>query len=455
MIDTIIIRINNLSQYPKIYDKYYNPDKDNFSFTKAFVDQETGEMSEEERGMKLNMIYHDRDRFLPILHVNKLNLPSSHYTIAIKIDVNQDFLEFNFSIPKKIFGTNVMQFINYYEQDCDTQYYMLIKFLADFQSEYLPEKVLPFDFEINRIDLCYNQFFNSKNDALEYLDHQKKLLVKYARSSKNNYRSYDTSLMYITARYSFKIYHKGTEFKKNDLGKILKLENIEDMPLQRIIDESENILRYEMTFRKSMLNYLHEQYFEVSKKQAESNYQSDYPLSRMLGQMAIIYPKLYENYKGRSKVIALSSEIDHTTDFEILSKSRNIKFDLQFWKIIHEAFWKKVSDYQLNPQLSIDEIKLRVDNWNNDIQLKNQFRRKKECGKDTSRLMILAILSQKLDNFSELKNYISESSFYRFKRELAKIGITTNDAKIDIPRPSLNYHDYKIIFKDYHNAKNI
>jgi hypothetical protein len=36
-------------------------------------------------------------------------------------------------------------------------------------------------------------------------------------------REYSTSLMYVTKRYSAKIYHKGSEYEKNDLKEHLKI----------------------------------------------------------------------------------------------------------------------------------------------------------------------------------------------------------------------------------------
>jgi len=55
---------------------------------------------------------------------------------------------------------------------------------------------------------------------LKYLEQQKKLKDKYSRSSTNGAGDYDTSLTYKTKRYSFKIYHKGTEFRQNDKRKL-------------------------------------------------------------------------------------------------------------------------------------------------------------------------------------------------------------------------------------------
>ena len=307
------------------------------------------------------------------------------------------------------------------------------------------------DFEINRIDLCYNQFFNSKEDSLNYLDEQKKLLCKYARSSKNNYRSYDTSLLYITRRYSFKIYHKGTEFKKNDYPKIANNGNPLNIPLQYFLDESDKILRYEMTFRRSQMNYLVNHYFAISKEKSLYHKYVSHPVSKVLFKMVSLgYTKLYEKYMSTSKRFCLASELDETENFEIIANAERVSFDTTIFGIFWEEFRNKIDQYQLNKRLDVNQIIARIDKVNDDTKLKNQLRRKPLSEKSKSRLIVLALLSQKLDNFNEIKNYIPKASYYRMVSELKSIGITTNDTDLGIPAPRTDYLDYRIYFGKFH-----
>ncbi|MBN8785456.1 MAG: hypothetical protein J0I84_00045, partial [Terrimonas sp.] len=214
MIDTIVLRIHNISKYKRLYDQFYRPTKEKNSITKAYIDEDSGEYME--MGYSAALVFHDNNRVLPLMHRSAVYVPSSHYSVSYVISTQKDFLEFNFSIPKYIWSTNVMQFINLFDNSETILFGELQKFITEFINDNCHERPLMDDIEINRIDFCYNQFFNSKDDALAYLAEQNKLLVKYARSSGNKFRSYDTSIMYVTRRYSFKIYHKGTEFAKND-----------------------------------------------------------------------------------------------------------------------------------------------------------------------------------------------------------------------------------------------
>src|SRR5205085_12548093 len=132
-------------------------------------------------------------------------------------------------------------------------YDLLISFLRKFfHWEFMMCTVQFTDVEINRIDVCFNQVFKSKDDALLYLEYQKRLKKKYARDENGVMRGYETSLMYVTSRYSAKIYHKGTEYEKHDKKEHLKYNKekatqyFKTEKLQAIADR---VLRYELTLR--------------------------------------------------------------------------------------------------------------------------------------------------------------------------------------------------------------
>ncbi|MCW3106620.1 MAG: hypothetical protein JWQ09_1126 [Segetibacter sp.] len=449
MIDTIILRVLNLSKYDKLYEQYYAPSKrKNTTTIGQLVNTDTGEVTD--LAAVTSYIYHDTNRVLPLVHRSTINIASSHYSVSYSINKAGDYLEFNFSIPKYIYTTNVMQFVNIYDQSVNTTFLELKKFLHTFIRDHFIEEPLKDDLEINRIDICYNQFFNSKEDALSYLDEQKKLLVKYARSSKNNYRSYDTSLMYITKRYSFKIYHKGTEFEKNDYKELVKNGNPKDLPLQYFLDQSDCILRYEMTFRRSMLNYLVNHYFFVSKGENLHPQYSEHVLSRTFKNLIVFgYKEFYEKYKKKHKKFTLQSVFDVTNDFMYLFDADTITFDETIFQILHRVFYKKVKDFQLTTILSPGEVLNRIDTANADNKIKNSLRRTKKSGKDSWRLLSVALLQQVM-NLEELKQFMPKSTFYDLKKDLKTIGIKTGDTSLTIPQPKLDYFDYKLYFSKFH-----
>ena len=201
MIDTIHFRIHDLEKNKVILNQLNTVN--NEGFTDVQVSTETFETKKPSHVRAI--LYHDRDNLMPITRRSSLTIPSSHYTISYAINYHQDFIDFNLAVPKYYYATNVLQYINYFDQEEVATYSYLHKFFTDFFKRTLMSIPDDMDIEIRRLDMCYNQFFIDKNQALSYLDKQKEINIKYARSSKNSFRSYDTSLMYITKRYSFKI----------------------------------------------------------------------------------------------------------------------------------------------------------------------------------------------------------------------------------------------------------
>jgi hypothetical protein len=221
--------------------------------------------------------YHDTGNVQQVAHFNEIK--SSHYTIAYKVDIIKNFVEINLSIPKYIFGTNILLFnrpvsskrFNYVthselEPNLREAYKRLFTFLNKFFMTEFGSIELNFQLlEINRIDICYNQLFDSKEDAIDYLTQLRKLKKKNARDTTNYSRGrhWKTSITYVTDRYSFKVYHKGAEFKKNDGPKLFKI-NEEGrhsfiFPIAYYQSFADKILRYEMTFRNTQMNYLYMQ----------------------------------------------------------------------------------------------------------------------------------------------------------------------------------------------------
>lgn len=458
MIDTIVLRINNFKKYPKLYEQYYNPQKNNNSVSQSYVNTQTGEFIEND--FTMSAIYHDTNRVIPFAFRSSINLPSSHYSVIVEFNLKSDYIQFSFAIPKYIYGTNLLQFVNIYNQDYDVCFSKFKIFITDFIKENLTEKPLFEDIEIFRIDLCYNQFFNTKEDSLNYLDEQKKLLIKYSRASNNNYRSYDTSLMYITKRYSFKIYHKGTEFKKNDYKELVKNNEYFDYPLQEFLDISDTILRYEMTFRKSYLNYILRYYFFNTHEKLKSPLYTNHPLTKF-GEELTNYVEGNMNYNGRfktgvedwfrnSKKFCLSSIFDLPPDFSMCYMSDVVTFDKYIFRLLFNKFWEKIKQYQLTEYIDVNNVLNKIRDFNKTITEKNYYLTVQKQKKNEWRLLSAALLTQHIP-LLEFKKYMPTTSFKRLKTDLKKIGITEKATKLDFPIPKLDYLDYRLYFSKYHH----
>ena len=297
-------------------------------------------------------------------------------------------------------------------------------------------------------------------DALNYLEHQKDLNIKYARASKNRYRTYDTSLMYVTNRYSFKIYHKGTEFRYHDLKQLSKKNPI-GFHLPEMCEIADRVLRYELTVRKSYLNYIMKQYFFESKTAVNYHEYRTHPLAKFgvvlaseresLKSFHGKHETLLEEYLTGSKFFTLHSLFDDTSDVFKLKETFNVTFDKVIFRILFNTFWKKVDEYQLNKLLGASEVIAAIDNSNATVQLKNKLRSKPVNGKQKLRLLTVAMLTQYVP-LVDLKPYIPDSTYRRLRVDLDKLGITDASKPMTIPRPPLDYVDYRIHFDRYHSG---
>lgn len=449
MIDTIVLRIHNIDKYRIIYEQFYRPQKEKGQVTQALVDKSTGELKQVDYVYQL--VYHDTDRFLPLMHRSSKYVASSHYQLSYLVNTQKNFLEFNFSIPKYVWGTNVMQFVNIFDQSGDLVYAELRNFLKGFFKDVLLEIPLDDDVEVNRLDFCYNQFFLSKADALAYLSEQSKMLVKYARSSKNKFRTYDTSILYVTRRYSFKIYHKGAEFEKNDYRELVK-NNPKGYDLQFLKDQADTILRYEMTFRSSFFDYIVKNYYYETEKAEKLGFQFKSSFAQQMNDMVSFgQQKTVDGFFTRSKMYMLKSVWDYSLGFGEQVRFYQMTFDKVIFDLLLKTFWDKVKQYQVQRQLDVIEIDRRITEKIEKSELVNKLRKPSERQKNQGRvrLMCAALLSHYVD-LETIKNYVPPASYKRLKADLKSIGIDTVSHSLSIPQPRLDYFDYKIHFAKYH-----
>lgn len=304
MIDTVILRVHNLEKNHTLVNNL-----DNFT-TKGYetrlLDVPASFMKDiSEKGIKDPAIILEELRFKNKMgkggryilktkvgkHVNL----SSHYMLTYFINYTKDYVEFNFSIPKYKYGTNMFLFVRHQvdrgymffnastlDFNMRDSYELLMTFLKRFfHWEFIMCTVKFTDIEINRIDVCFNQVFKDKADALLYLEYQKRLKKKYARDENGVMRGYETSLMYVTNRFSAKIYHKGTEYERHDKKEHLKYNNekrVEYFKTKSLQVFADRILRYELTLRNPFLNYIHKRHIFRKKDKQWQNLYTQYHL---------------------------------------------------------------------------------------------------------------------------------------------------------------------------------
>lgn len=268
MIDTVEFRVHGIQLHLKLAE-FLDRKTTGTGKTVTLRESEDDFSVQQKIIHKKYIQFHDTGALHQVAHFNELK--SSHYNIAYCIDYQRDFIRFNVSIPKYAFGVNIIHyntpptapgFSAYHHSTIEINlaesYDRLRHFLKKFFVVEFPGISIHTEFvELNRVDLCYNQMFPDGKSALDYLYQLKKIKKKYSRDSSNSSRDWKTSMTYVTKRYSFKIYHKGSEFKKNDAPKLRDLnESGAGFDVDTYQAFADRILRYEMTFRNSFMSYI-------------------------------------------------------------------------------------------------------------------------------------------------------------------------------------------------------
>ena len=299
MIDSIRLRVHDLESNKQWLRKLRDlPNADERGMTKylSVVDLSTSE-AKDLAGESVSMIHEHlrlKDGHELLMYERKRKrLPSSHYALAY--EVRGDYVQFDFSLPKALYGTNIAEFVvppyatgvgieKYARQYQLSQLMPRLKAAIKYLMDEVGQGALWQwrDIEIREIDMCYNQVFNSKDEAMKYLKCQKEIRRKFKREGSSDYRSYDTSIHYVGAEYTCKIYHKGTEYAKNDRKKhedynrkradkmraklaaknILAsdprwkrhMRNAQVWDCKALQSYADRILRYEIHFRGAILN---------------------------------------------------------------------------------------------------------------------------------------------------------------------------------------------------------
>lgn len=348
MIDNIIVRLHGTNQ-PKqgttfdvqknkkgfadmlvpehfdLYKKILKHKNKGFTMQRIFNQEkdETSDISDEEflllnTSKKLNQHYLNLDKIHLVydnkvkernLKINgKYRVPSSEHDVVFSINPDAGWIEFNINIPKVLFGHNLAQFIpqisskmfhsrkGNFEQWKVQKHYLFDR-LEEFIDEFFTNLFIEFELELMpnydyielvRIDLCFNQYFKTKTEALMYLDEQKKIHKKRSNAKAKSLGSYETSIEFHTSNGSyFKIYHKGSEYintKHGDFNRHQKLnkEFVNNQYKYKTNDVYKQHSKMIFTmFKNDTLGKLFEPPSEVKIKKVVNEVYKDLPINTM------------------------------------------------------------------------------------------------------------------------------------------------------------------------------
>ncbi|HUC96798.1 MAG TPA: phage/plasmid replication protein [Candidatus Saccharimonadales bacterium] len=486
MIDSITIVIHNLQKYHLIYEQYYLPNaKKKGQFVDAYVDTDAVLQG---TAFTHGTFYSDSGKFLPISFRTSLFVRSSDYSISMLFsgkDPSKPSLEMTFSIPKYLYGTNVFQFVGPAGLDSQAIYYRLRDFIDRFMRDNFHQLPSKNDVEIKRLDICYNQFFLNKTEALMYQRAQRDHVENWARTKNMTMYpqpgsgTYDWSI--LTQRYSFKCYHKGTEFYKNDYPQLSRRRGrvargkpdgtsvSTKLDLNYIQEQADKILRYEITFRNSMLHYLVGYNCFESSERTKPFYITDdnvYKYVRRVdkhGQfsaMAAVYRKkkghittAKEWYVQHVKSLRLHSVFDMPYSPLTIALSPESTFNYLPFRLAFDFFWNHVREVQVETRSSVPEMVKKIEDYQAHLARRKGMKltrsgggRVAKGGVNIARVLIPALLAQHQD-LRSLKPFLPRNTYQRLISDVKKIGIPMKLETMQIVLPKLGLEDYNIYLR--------
>lgn len=488
MIDTIQLRIHNIKSYKLIYGQFTADLQKKTTFHQGAVeaiDYDTGEAISKERVWQRISAFQDTGKYMPYVVRSDIGRNSSNYSVGARLaDLTTDkpFLEIEFSLPKWFFGTNLFQFLTHTPKDSFTQYAYLVKGIKRFLQVSLAQKVDPKDVQIYRIDMCYNQFHESKSEALRYLQAQKEQAQAHYKNRGTTFRpENETSWYATTGRYSFKVYHKGSEFEKNDAKRLAKFYqsspigikerlkgiNYNLTELQGIADR---VLRYEITCRASLLHELTMYYtfLDLEKKKfwmRDCNlYQYIKKVQRLGGfqKAASAYfqtsrKKDYDVitfFTGRQKKFCLASVFDGRYSPDCVF-SESVTFTDIVYRLLFDFFWNKVKFHQVKQGAPESYFRDRIEQYQEELKRKKRlgkFQKVTKTGfatagnKNTARLITVLKLSL-YEDIRNLKNDMPRATYERLVRDVKAMGFEMKNGMIKFKEPGLDYFEYKQVLQ--------
>jgi len=514
MIDTVEFKIHDLRLHVDLV-KFLNGELSRTGQRVTMTTEQAGAVSAEQKLTNRKYLHLlNVGTTVEVSHFDKL--ASSHYEIAYRIDYLADFIALNVSIPKYAYGTNVLHYntpptardFNFtahstLETNLEESYVRLVRFLRKFFArEFGHCRVVESFVQLTRVDLCYNQVFDCGDDALEYLKQMMKVRKKYRREGSNESRHYGTTYHYKTDRYSFKCYHKGTEFKKHDARRLQQLNETKgyDFNVPALQAFANRILRYEMTFRNAYMSYIfmhrlfrkdchvwqymlplwkkNKQYKATPEPGPNSDRPSYWQWKKSLTRDELRAIEYVEGFINRTKQFYLSAEgfnldFDRETDEHQLATSSEpqrfyapAKFSRRLLRLMSAKFRSILSEFEL--QLKEDSAtilgKVRAHNQRLDSQraellamgIPQSDPLHKQAGKKIS-VQKMEVVARMLDtqSFEQIaaSGVFSRQTWYNYRRELARVGTTEKSLTGVAIRTKMDLEQYNAFL--FHNSRKL
>jgi hypothetical protein len=485
MIDTLVIRVHGREKYTD-FMQYL------LQYPSAVLRKQGLIIDPGDFRLNVSMVQFN-DNLRRTYTLNGKVMTSSHYSVAFFAPEGADYVELNVSIPKAVHGTNIMQFVphpwetherfpayTYGNKQAiqDVAYDRLRPFIERFFHRYFTQhNVEPEDIEIRRMDICFNQIFHSKKEALTMLEYQKRLRKSRLRPNAANMCDWATSVFYKSERYSCKIYHKGTEYQsskgeKKEHQKANERHKSELFKIDDLQDLADRTLRYEMTIRNGYMSYLFcKNLFRkkcpihavlVDKAKEADNKKRRYERDRKLEDRLTPYEwkvlKWYQSALTRrvkfflevsdktkrynsetvglkTRALALAS---HESDLMQFSDNTNktkegftfhnkARFNRALYDCMCRQFWKFFDEFQVSEATTLEEFDNALVEYNNCVDMmydSDGLKNKAKRIKPGPFLQIAALLQKNGFSWDELAIQLkwSRSTLWRWRKKLEKLG---------------------------------
>lgn len=478
MIDSVVIQINDLRKYSKLVD---------------FVYKEHVEGKEKRRKVLEGSYDPRRENTIYMYHLNHADgytkrqgysffLKSFHYNVAGYINDDRDLIEFNFSLPKYIFGTNVHQLVPHYYDLYKEEYqskpfyelaqYHFMHFKSAFnwflEKEFIDIYIDKNDVRIKQIDYCFNMMFNSPYDIKEYFVYLRKVRKKYFRDTTKVATNYFNGIHYPSGTHTLKIYHKGPEFRHSHKGaggsnynKVKKRQGKE--AADKLSNIADNMLRFEVSFKPEYLSdvylrHLAPSFVKECRKKHVKNTAHGY---LNLNDIIIPYVDLPRVEKEKiqigkfldSRKVRVMLRSDEADNFKMdRFNYREYPFETSFTFSMFEHLLKKfhqiLDQYYVGSYVGTDTIVRRVFDQRLEKALKvNKFKPKDRITESMVKKLHGLLREYSWDEIKDLRA-VSDRTFYKYKKFFKEQGFGEVSSQ-EIFNLDLTYQRYYEVMAPY------
>lgn len=279
--DTVVYKLHNTDNYPVILKAVQNLEegKGVLSVPSKKVLNKNTEFSKLWFNIKT-------DTYILWMVNARALLTSGASGVNIMYDRQRDYIKFELSLPKFFHANNVIELLPPYFSKYRTSTYNMSDLCAQYWLKLIKAVFFKIiqditrnlgtefdwcDVEISRIDIAFNQIFDSKADALHYFDIAKKGKIPRLKDGSNK-DYYDGAVTFLSkGNYYFKCYHKGKEFNEVSSKQIVKTYEIykerQLLTYNSVIEHAlrntdelqeyaDRILRYELECKNGLMNQL-------------------------------------------------------------------------------------------------------------------------------------------------------------------------------------------------------